>query len=80
MSISPAPGLVLQGGIDARLWKRFYARLDVKFILMDATAELDHIQVRTPSLPLFDSVEVGTAKMSIWVNPLIVHAGIGMDF
>ena len=81
MHISPAPGVVLQGGVETRLTGRFYARLDVKFIaLMLARAEVTHIQVRTPELPLFDTVEVGTAKMSVWVNPLIVQAGVGADF
>lgn len=79
--IDPAPGLVLQAGIDAKLWKRVYARLDVKFIaFMLARAQVNHIEVRTPELPLFETVEVGTAKMSVWVNPLIVQAGIGTDF
>jgi outer membrane protein W len=81
MSIAPAPGLVLQAGIDVAIYQRWYARLDVKFIaLMKATAEVKHIQVRTPEIPLFDTVEVGTAKMSVWVNPLIIQAGIGTDF
>jgi outer membrane protein W len=81
MSISPAPGLALQTGLEARLTKRFYARLDVKYIaFMLARAEVHHIQVRTPDIPLFDTVEVGTAKMSVWVNPLIIQAGVGMDF
>ncbi len=81
MSIAPAPGLVLQGGIDAKIAHRIYARLDVKFIAgMLARAEVHHIEVRTPDLPLFDTVEVGTAKMSVWVNPLIVQLGIGTDF
>jgi outer membrane protein W len=81
MTVSPAPGLVLQGGLDARLWKSVYARLDVKFIaLMMAHAEVHHIEVKTPGLPLFDTVEVGTAKLNLWVNPFIVQAGIGADF
>jgi outer membrane protein W len=81
MSIAPAPGLVLQAGIDARLWHRVYARLDVKFIaLMLAHAEVHHVQVAAPNIPLFGSVDVGTAKMSMWVNPLIIQAGIGTDF
>ena len=81
MSISPAPGLVLQGGIDAKIANHVYARLDVKFIAgMLARARVEHVQVQTPDLPLFDTVEVGTAKMSMWVNPLIVQAGIGTDF
>ena len=81
MTIAPAPGLVLQGGLDARLANRIYARLDVKFIAgMLARATVEHAQVRTPDLPLFDTAEVGTAKMSMWVNPLIIQAGIGTDF
>jgi outer membrane protein W len=81
MSIAPAPGLALQTGLEARLNSRFYARLDFKYIaLMEANAEVHHIQVKTPGIPLFDSVEVGTAKMSVWVNPLIIQAGVGMDF
>ena len=81
MSIAPAPGLVLQGGLEAKIYKGIYARLDVKFIaFMLARAEVHHIQVRTPDLPLFDTVEVGTAKMSVWVNPLIIQGGLGIDF
>ncbi len=81
LEISPAPGLVLQTGIEVMLAKRIYARLDVKFIaLMLARARAEHLQVRAPSLPLFDTVEVGTAKMDVWVNPLIIQLGIGTDF
>lgn len=81
MEIAPAPGLVLQAGIDANITSRIYARVDVKFIaLMMARATVKHVQVRTPGLPLFDTVEVGTAKMSMWLNPLVIQAGIGTDF
>lgn len=79
--VSPAPGLVLQAGAEARVWRSVYARIDVKFIaFMLARAQAEHLEVRTPELPLFDTVEVGTAKMSVWVNPLIVQAGVGVDF
>jgi outer membrane protein W len=79
--ISPAPGLVLQGGLDVTIYKRIKARLDIKYIAgMLARARVEHVQVRTPGLPLFDTVEVGTAKMSVWVNPLVVQLGIGADF
>lgn len=81
MSIAPAPGLVLQAGVEVKVWKEWYARLDAKFIaFMEARAEVHHIQMKTPAIPLFDTVEVGTAKMSVWVNPLIIQAGIGTDF
>lgn len=81
MSIAPAPGLVLQTGLEARITKKIYARLDAKFIaFMEANATVHNIQVRTPDIPLFDTVNVGTAKMSVWVNPLILSGAIGMDF
>lgn len=81
LKISPAPGIVVQGGIEARLHERVYARLDLKFIGgMLARARAEHVQVRAPDLPLFDTVEVGTAKMSVWVNPLILQLGVGTDF
>jgi outer membrane protein W len=81
MSIAPAPGLALQTGLEATLYKRVYARIDVKFIaLMYARAEVHHVQMQAPDLPLFGTVEVGTAKMNMWVNPLIIQAGIGTDF
>ncbi len=80
-SIAPAPGLALQTGVDATIYGRIYARLDIKFIaLMQARAEVHNIQMNAPDLPLFGTVEVGTAKMSMWVNPLIIQAGIGTDF
>lgn len=81
MTIAPAPGLVVQAGVEAKIYRGLYARLDVKFIaLMLARAEVHHVQVETPELPLFQTVEVGTAKMSVWVNPLIIQAGLGLDF
>jgi outer membrane protein W len=81
MSIPPAPGLVIQGGADVKVYKEWYLRLDVKFIaFMEARAEVHDIVVATPNIPLFGDVEVGTAKMSVNVNPLIVQAGIGTDF
>lgn len=79
--LAPIPGFVMQAGLDVKIWRSLYARLDVKFIAgMLARAEVTHVQVRTPSLPLFEAVEVGTAKMSAWVNPLIIQAGLGFDF
>lgn len=88
MKISPAPGLVVQAGVDVRLWssskprwvQSVYARLDVKFILLRAHAEVHDIVVETPGLPLFERVKVGNAEMDVWVNPLIINAGVGFDF
>jgi outer membrane protein W len=81
LRVDPAPGLVLQAGLDARVWRRVRARVDLKYIaFMKAHATVENLRVRTPELPLFESVEVGTATMDMTVNPLIVLAGIGADF
>jgi outer membrane protein W len=81
MTVAPAPGFVMQAGFDLRVWKNVYARFDIKYIAgMLARARVEHILVKTPTLPLFDTVEVGTAKMSVWVNPLITQLALGYDF
>lgn len=78
--IPPAPGLVFQGGLETRLWRRFYASADLKFIaLMVARARVEGAAIRAPELPIFDTVEVGTAKMNVWVNPLIFQLSLGVD-
>lgn len=80
-SVDPAPGLVLQTGIDVRLWKRVVARADIKYVaFMKAHATVEDIRVRTPELPLLEEAEVGSATMDMWVNPLVVQLGIGVDF
>jgi outer membrane protein W len=81
LHVDPAPGLVLQAGLDARIWRRVRARVDVKYIaFMTAHATVDNLRVRTPELPLFESVDVGRATMDVTVNPLIIQAGVGVDF
>lgn len=47
--------------------------------LTKANATVENLHVRTPSIPLFESAEVGSATMGLWVNPLIVHVGVGVD-
>ena len=79
--IPPTPGLVLQAGLEARLTRRWYARIDAKFIaLMVVRVEVDNIEIRTPELPLFGTVDVGDASMNVTLNPLIIQASIGADF
>lgn len=79
--IDPAPGVVLQSGVDVRLWRSVHLRADVKYIaFMKAHATVENLQVRTPELPLFETANVGTATMEMWVNPLIVHVGAGVNF
>jgi outer membrane protein W len=81
MSIPPAPGFVVQGGADFKVYKEWYVRVDVKYVaFMHADATVHDIAVATPNIPLFGDVEVGTTKMDVAVNPLIIQAGIGTDF
>jgi outer membrane protein W len=78
--IHPAPGLVVQGGFDIALWRRVQLRADIKYIaLMKARATVDDLRVRTPELPLLETAEVGRATMELWLNPLIVQLGLGID-
>lgn len=80
-SIDPAPGAVVQAGTDVTLWRRVVLRIDVKYIaFMKAHATVEGLRVRTPELPLFETAEVGRATMEMWVNPLIVQVGAGVDF
>jgi outer membrane protein W len=80
-SIDPAPGLALQTGLDVKLWRRVTARVDVKYIaFMKAHATVEHLRIRTPGIPLFETTDVGTATLDMWVNPLVVLAGVGVDF
>lgn len=79
--VDPAPGWVLQAAIDVALWWHLRLRVDVKYIaFMRAQATVTNLAVQTPELPLFESANVGTATMDLWVNPLILTAGIGVGF
>jgi len=50
-------------GSNVRIWHRVHARVDVKYIaFMTAHATVDNIRVRTPDLPLFDTVAVGPRR------------------
>lgn len=81
LTIPPAAGLVVQAGVDFKVFKEWYLRVDVKYIaFLEANAEVHNIVVATPNIPLFGTVDVGTAKMSVDVNPLILQAGFGTDF
>jgi outer membrane protein len=79
-SIDPSAGLVLQAGLDVRITKDWFARVDAKYIaFMKADATIQHIQMHT-TVPFLDTVDVGTATMSVPINPIIVQAGVGADF
>jgi len=80
LSLTNAVGLALQAGIEARLWRRVYARLDLKYIaFLESQATVEHIAVKT-TIPIAPTVEVGTARVGVTVNPVIVQAGVGADF
>jgi hypothetical protein len=79
-SIASTVGGVLQAGVDARLWGRVRARLDVKYIaFLPTDATVKDIQVHT-DLPLLSTVDVGDAKVTVAIRPVIVQLGIGADF
>lgn len=81
LSIKPSPGLVVQGGLDIRLWKRVAARLDVKYVLgMKVNATIEDIAVTPKAIPTLGTLEVGDAVLSAKVAPLIIQAGVGVDF
>ncbi len=80
LEIPPKAGYVLQGGVDVRLYRWFYATADLKFIGgLDLTARVKDVYVRLPSLPLYGSVKVGDTVSTVTVNPLVFQIGVGMN-
>jgi hypothetical protein len=80
LAITHAFGAVVQAGIEGKLWGRWVARLDAKYINYgEQHARLDRIQVKT-QIPGFDTVDVGAAKLDVSIHPIILQAGIGADF
>ena len=80
LEISPAFGVVAQAGIDVQIYKRFYARLDVKELwFQPAETRISNIHVKT-TIPLLETVNVGSAKSEATANPLIVQFGLGASF
>ena len=80
LEIDPAFGFVAQAGIDAQIYGRFYARLDVKELwFQPAETRITNIHVRT-TIPLLETVDVGSAKSQSTANPIIVQFGIGATF
>ena len=73
-------GVVAQAGIDVRLSKRIYARLDIKEMwFRPAETRISNIHVRT-TIPLLDTIEVGSSSSQVQANPLVVQFGIGAGF
>jgi outer membrane protein W len=80
LTVSPAAGFVAQAGIDVHLKGRFYARLDLKELwFQESQSTISNIHVAT-TIPMLETVEVGSAKTTVQANPIIVQAGIGVTF
>lgn len=77
---TPAYGVVGQAGIDLKLWKSISARFDVKEMwLTPSETRISNIRVKT-TIPLLDSVEVGSAKSQVQAHPLVFQFGVGASF
>jgi outer membrane protein W len=80
LEVTPAVGVVGQIGVDIHLFDRFSARLDIKELwFQPSRATISNIRVHT-TIPLLETVDVGSAKAVLQANPIVVQAGIGASF
>jgi hypothetical protein len=80
IEISPAFGFVGHVGLDVKLYQRIYARLDIKEMwFQESESRISNIHVKT-TIPLLDTVDVGSATSRVKANPLVVQFGIGASF
>jgi len=80
LEVTPAAGAVGQVGVDIHLFDRLSARIDVKELWFQSSeATISNIRVHT-TIPLLETVDVGSAKSVLRANPIIVQAGIGASF
>jgi outer membrane protein W len=80
IEIAPTLGLVAHVGVDVKLYKRLHARLDVKEMwFQPSESRISNIHVKT-TIPLLETVNVGSARSTVQANPLIVQFGIGASF
>lgn len=80
LEVTPALGAVGQVGVDIHLFDRFSARLDIKELwFQPSQATISNIRVHT-TIPLLETVDVGSAKSVLQANPIVVQAGIGATF
>lgn len=76
----PALGVVAQIGVDLKLFGNIYARLDLKEMWFQPTqTEISNIHVKT-TIPLLETVEVGSARSQVQANPIVVQLGVGASF
>jgi outer membrane protein W len=80
LDVTPAMGLVGQIGVDVQISRRFSARIDVKEMWFQSSeATISNIRVHT-TIPLLETVDVGSAKSELRANPIIVQAGVKASF
>lgn len=80
VSFSPTFGVVAQAGLDIHLFDDVYARFDVKELWFQPThATISDIKIHT-TIPLLESIDIGTIKATANANPLIFQGGVGFDF
>jgi hypothetical protein len=80
LEVTPAVGAVGQIGVDVHLFDRFSARIDVKELWFQSSeATISNIRVHT-TIPLLETVDVGSARSELRANPIIVQAGLGASF
>lgn len=60
-------GYAVQAGVDVDLTDRMFLNLDVKYIDMDTTARLD-------------TTAIGTQRVKVSLDPIVVGVGLGMRF
>lgn len=80
LEVSPVAGFVAQAGLDIHLSGRFFARLDVKELWFQTSeTTISNIRVHT-TIPLLETVNVGSAKTEVTANPILFQAGLGANF
>jgi hypothetical protein len=80
LDIAPSLGVVAQAGVDIHIVDRFYARLDFKELwFQPAETRITNIRVKT-TIPLLETVNVGSARSESKANPKIFSIGVGASF
>ncbi|MCG8419670.1 MAG: hypothetical protein MJE77_17190 [Proteobacteria bacterium] len=73
-------GFVGQLGVEVA-YDRFFVNFDLKYIeKLNVTANVKNVYVKTPGLPLFETVRVGNTTAKVGVDPLIFSASAGTRF
>ncbi len=67
INMSDSFGWAVQAGVDFELSDRVFLNLDIKYIDIDTTATLN-------------TTAIGTQRMRIHIDPLVVGVGVGMKF